>query len=702
MNKRLFSIALTFMLVLSSFIPCHAIASTYHEGEIEEYIVRQMAAANIPGMAVSIVTSQKEVYSAAFGDIPETTSDMELGGVSKSFTALAVMQLVENGKISLDDTVSKYISDTDIPDITVRELLTETSGLEPDCNIDSARITENRGKVAEAAVNYNLLGKIIEAAASETYAAYVKQNILKPLQMDSSYVLADGRLSEEGYVYGHSNYFGMPVKIEKTFEEDEWQKASACGVVSDVKDMGKYLQMYLAAGGEIISYKSLETIMKDGNMCKDSVFGTKATYGMGWTVTELNGEEVFYCDGSSDRYTAAAFIIPARDIGVVIMANSADAISGDKIFDTIEAGIIKLITGESAKGVSSNENFVSHMTADVVYLVLAILALLPIFMIEAWIRWTKERFSVLRLVFDIIIHAIIPTILIFVPGYLGVSWGFMRHILPDAYYVMIAVIGIFYLGGIIKIISRLIIGDRSDYQDLTEGYDEPGNDSENEKKEEVVEEETEKMVYAASEEEDIQQLEEKEVVTIEAETQKTEESTVEEETICITEFVESENLADKVKEEKKTQKSKPENRKNTTAEREKKSQTIEKHRPERKSSVDSKEDKNRKDTYKRKLSSDEAKRSVNTHRNIDRKLSETDRARPKREQAAGNNRSNTPKRDNRERTLVNGNREQAHRNSNVNRPRNNVTHKTSNVSKTNVTKNNVRKANPNKKNSEEE
>ena len=124
----------------------------------------------------------------------------------------------------------------------------------------------------------------------------------------------------------------------------------------------------------------------------------------------------------------------------------------------------------------SNENFISHMTADIVYLVLAILALLPIFMIEAWIRWTKEKFSVLRLVFDIIIHAIIPTILIFVPGYLGVSWGFMRHILPDAYYVMIAVIGIFYLGGIIKIISRLIIGDRSDYQDLTEDYDEPDND----------------------------------------------------------------------------------------------------------------------------------------------------------------------------------------------------------------------------------
>ena len=698
MNKRLFSVALTFILVLSSFIPCHAIASTYHEGEIEEYIVRQMAAANIPGMAVSIVTSQKEVYSAAFGDIPETTSDMELAGVSKSFTALAVMQLVENGKISLDDTVSKYISDTDIPDITVRELLTETSGFEPDCNIDSAAITKNRGKVTEAVINYNLLGKIIEAAASETYAAYVKQNILGPLQMDSSYVLADGRLAEEGYVYGHSNYFGMPVKIEKTFEEDEWQKASACGVVSDVKDMAKYLQMYLAAGGEIISYKSLDTIMNAGNMCKDSVFGTEATYGMGWTVTELNGEEIFYCDGSSDRYTAAAFIIPARDLGIVIMANSADAISGDKVFDTIEAGIIKLITGESAKGVGSNENFISHMTADIVYLVLAILALLPIFMIEAWIRWTKEKFSVLRLVFDIIIHAIIPTILIFVPGYLGVSWGFMRHILPDAYYVMIAVIGIFYLGGIIKIISRLIIGDRSDYQDLTEDDDEPDNDSENEKKEEVVEEETEKMVYAASEEEDIQPLEEKEVVTLHEETGKKEEKTVGEPG-RITEYVESENASDKVQEDEKKKKSKPENSRKTTEQRDKKAQQTERHRPERKSPVESKEDKNRKDTYKRKLSSDEAKRSVNTYKKTDKKLPETDRIRPKREHTIGNNKPNPAKR---ERTLANGNREQTRRNSNVNRPRNNVTHKTSNVSKTNITKNNVRKTNLNRKNSEEE
>ena len=282
------------------------------------------------------------------------------------------------------------------------------------------------------------------------------------------------------------------------------------------------------------------------------------------------------------------------------MANSADAISGDKVFDTIEAGIIKLITGESAKGVGSNENFISHMTADIVYLVLAILALLPIFMIEAWIRWTKEKFSVLRLVFDIIIHAIIPTILIFVPGYLGVSWGFMRHILPDAYYVMIAVIGIFYLGGIIKIISRLIIGDRSDYQDLTEDYDEPDNDSENEKKEEVVEEETEKMVYAASEEEDIQPLEEKEVVTLHEETGKKEEKTVGE-TSRITEYVESENASDKVQEDEKKKKSKPENSRKTTEQRERKPQQTERHRPERKSPVESKEDKNRKDTYKRKL-----------------------------------------------------------------------------------------------------
>ena len=108
--------------------------------------------------------------------------------------------------------------------------------------------------------------------------------------------------------------------------------------------------------------------------------------------------------------------------------------------------------------------------------------------------------------------------------------------------------------------------------------------------------------------------------------------------------------------------------------------------------MESKEDKNRKDTYKRKLSSDEAKGSVSTYKKTDKKLPDTDRVRPKREYAAGNNRSNTSKRDNREQS----------RNSNVNRPRNNVTHKTSNVSKTNITKNNVRKTNLNRKNSEEE
>ena len=74
MNKRVLIGILAIILFFSRFIRIDA-ATSYHEGEVEEYVIKQLSAANIPGVSLSIVTSQNEIYSVAFGDIKETSSD---------------------------------------------------------------------------------------------------------------------------------------------------------------------------------------------------------------------------------------------------------------------------------------------------------------------------------------------------------------------------------------------------------------------------------------------------------------------------------------------------------------------------------------------------------------------------------------------------------------------------------------------------
>ena len=94
MNKRVLTGVLV-LLFIAGF--ARAGAASYHEGDVEEYVMQQLTAANIPGVSLSIVTSQKEIYSVAFGDVKETSSDLQIGALTKTFTTLAIMQLVENG-----------------------------------------------------------------------------------------------------------------------------------------------------------------------------------------------------------------------------------------------------------------------------------------------------------------------------------------------------------------------------------------------------------------------------------------------------------------------------------------------------------------------------------------------------------------------------------------------------------------------------
>lgn len=481
MNKRVLTGILAIILLFSGAIKAKAVS--YHEGDAEEYIINQLGAANIPGMSVSIVTSQKEIYSAAFGNVEETSSNLQAGVLARTFTSLAIMQLVEDGAVKLEDSVLKYIDNTKaglFSNITIKELLSYTDPVSQDVKLINGLETYDTstdGEVLQINAKFNLLGEIIEKVSGKSYAGYIRENIIAPLDMQSTYVIGEPG-AFQGIIPGNRNYFGLPLKDNIPENGECWLGIPSSGIISNVKDIGKYMQMYLSAGGKTISYNTIESIMDDGEYAGKSIFGTDAYYSMGWISTEANGEKLYYCSGSIENYTSAMFIIPSLDVGVSILFNSADVLVGQKYTDKIEAGVVSLVMGGTAESVSSNEYLMEHGAAGVICFLALVCGLLPLLMMEVWTRWTKERFSIIRLLLDVILHIVLPTALIFLVSYYIGQWDIMIRVIPDLSYVAAGVIGLFYFGGLVKIIAHFIIVVR-------------GNKEDDDAKENVVEENTE-------------------------------------------------------------------------------------------------------------------------------------------------------------------------------------------------------------------
>ena len=207
--------------------------------EIDAYIEEQLTALNIPGASLAIIEGDQIVHVKGFGvssptgETPTPQTLFSICSLTKSVTALAVMQLVEAGKISLDAPVQRYLPWFTLADpqaaaqITVRHLLNQTSGLtqttawvtltnfddSPDATEKQARdlatFTPNRpvGSAFEYTnTNYNLLGLIIEAASGEKYADYVQTHIFDPLDMTHTYT-SKAAAKQNGMSTGYMSWF---------------------------------------------------------------------------------------------------------------------------------------------------------------------------------------------------------------------------------------------------------------------------------------------------------------------------------------------------------------------------------------------------------------------------------------------------------------------------------------------------------------
>src|SRR2546421_3059450 len=248
-------------------------ASTPDLAKIDAYISAQMQTNHIPGVALGLVHNDQIMHVQGFGTADSTgravtpQTPFILASVSKSFTALAVMQLVEAGKIELDAPVQRYLPWFRVADpvasarITVHHLLYHTSGIPSSgyaCTTDQASITLEQyvrtlatltldrpvgSRPSYCSTNYDMLGLIVQTVSGQPYGTYVQQHVFAPLQMHDSFA-SEQEARRDGLAQGHRWIFGVPTP----FDFYAVSQVPAGGLISSVQDLTHYLVAQMNAG----------------------------------------------------------------------------------------------------------------------------------------------------------------------------------------------------------------------------------------------------------------------------------------------------------------------------------------------------------------------------------------------------------------------------------------------------------------------
>jgi CubicO group peptidase (beta-lactamase class C family) len=345
---------------------------------IDRYIQQGLKRLNVPGAAVAIVDGDQIAHQRGFGQAhpggppPSPQTPFVLGSTTKSFTALAVMQLVEAGKVEVDAPVQRYLPWFRVADpqasaqMTVRQLLNQTSGLPSSpgwaaqADFDSSpgagerqaralatlRLTRPVGSAFEYSnTNYNLLGLIVEATSGESYAAYVQRYIFGPLDMRHSYTTR-AEAVQNGLALGHRYWFAYPVAAPDL----PLPRGSlpAGYLISSTEDMAHYLIAQLNEGrygdAQVLSPAGIAEMHRPAaeyNMMGISL----GQYGMGWIINDHDQVRIVSHSGVVPDFFAYMAIVPGQHKALVLLMNADHFLMQNFTLLEVGMGAATLLTG---------------------------------------------------------------------------------------------------------------------------------------------------------------------------------------------------------------------------------------------------------------------------------------------------------------------------------------------------------------------
>ncbi|MFG6200412.1 serine hydrolase domain-containing protein [Nonomuraea sp. JJY05] len=433
---------------------------------IDAYLRQAMESTGLPGMSVVVTHNGEVVHAAGYGHDSEgrpvtANTPMRVASVSKSFTAMAVMTLVERGRIKLDEPVAAQLPGFRMADpraaaITVRQLLNQTSGLS-DTTVDiaavegatspadyTARLSGSKLRAEPGTrweycnVNYDLAARLVEVASGRPFGDYLRERVFGPLGMKSSAVSDQVVRPADGY----NSIFGawLPRPELSGFLND----SGSGGVITTAADMGKWLIAQSGDGRPLVKRESLDA-MHTPSKIRD--------YGMGWGVERETGQLVH--SGNLFTYNAVEALSPKTGYGFAVMANGA-ALTDDTY--TVMEGLTALSEGRAPE-VPGGDRQLFELVLGVLAMAAAGLGVMGVLRSRRWAARRAGRRAWWRLVPALIPVAVLaayPDLISFLMNGRAVTWAQLTYFAaPLSIMLLVAA-----LSGAAVVVARLMAARR--------------------------------------------------------------------------------------------------------------------------------------------------------------------------------------------------------------------------------------------------
>ncbi|MGJ6965189.1 serine hydrolase domain-containing protein [Streptosporangium sp. G11] len=331
---------------------------------VDRFVNAYREATGLPGVAVAVTKGDEVVHVAGYGRTASgapVTADtpMAIASLSKSFTSMAVMQLVEKGTVRLDEPVRVRLPEFVMADpraarITVRQLLNQTSGMadqafperslpqprslrEAVARLRGARLAADPGtRWSYHNTNAQVAARLVEVAGGMPFAAYLRAHVFGPLGMRNSTTI-DTERDLPASARGHLHLFGATLALP---EPPGFGNGSG-GVISSARDMARWMITQsgegVGPGGVRVVSAASVAEMRTPSKINDS-------YALSWAIgTTAKGSPVVGHGGDLLTATAQQTLLPRSGYGVVVMANTGTAYADS---DAIADALVAMAEGE--------------------------------------------------------------------------------------------------------------------------------------------------------------------------------------------------------------------------------------------------------------------------------------------------------------------------------------------------------------------
>jgi CubicO group peptidase (beta-lactamase class C family) len=335
----------TVVILLLSWLSVSARAD-----DVDAYIEAQMRQLHIPGVSLAVVRDGRIAKLHSYGlanvelNVPVANGTVfEIGSITKQFTGAAIMMLVQEGKVGLDEKIGKYLAG--VPEawsgVTIRHLLTHSSGIQnyllvPGLFEATARPGQSHDDIARlffarlqqlefqpgetwaySNTAYILLGNIIEKASGKSYWEFLDERIFRPLGMQASRsgepaTIIQGRAA--GYEWTGNSLKNRPALTENAY--------GAGSIVSTTGDLAKWdAALY---GEKLLKRSSLDQMWTPARAAGGAI--SPINYGFGWFVDTYHGHRVIAHTGGTPGFSSAIYRFTDDKLTVILLTNHADRV----------------------------------------------------------------------------------------------------------------------------------------------------------------------------------------------------------------------------------------------------------------------------------------------------------------------------------------------------------------------------------------